>query len=72
MKINYDSDITCPVCKHVKTEQMPLDTCLYFYECENCKSLIRPMPGDCCVFCSYGSNKCPSIQLKEKNTHPGN
>ncbi|MFA9408701.1 MAG: GDCCVxC domain-containing (seleno)protein, partial [Candidatus Dadabacteria bacterium] len=26
------------------------------------KVLLKPKPGDCCVFCSYGSVKCPSIQ----------
>ncbi|WP_439331410.1 GDCCVxC domain-containing (seleno)protein [Nitrosospira multiformis] len=25
---------------------------------------MRPNPGDCFVFCSFGSVKCPSIQQK--------
>ena len=25
--------------------------------------LIQPLPGDCCVFCSYGSVRCPPKQL---------
>lgn len=25
--------------------------------------MLRPKAGDCCVFCSYGSVKCPPIQL---------
>jgi hypothetical protein len=41
---------------------MPDDACQFFYECRNCKTLLRPKPGDCCVFCSYGSVKCPPIQ----------
>jgi hypothetical protein len=24
--------------------------------------VIEPRPGDCCVYCSYGSVKCPSAQ----------
>ncbi|MGB5185335.1 MAG: GDCCVxC domain-containing (seleno)protein [Xanthobacteraceae bacterium] len=24
---------------------------------------LRPKPGDCCVFCPYGSVPCPSIQV---------
>jgi hypothetical protein len=24
--------------------------------------VLRPKPGDCCVFCSYGSVKCPPQQ----------
>jgi hypothetical protein len=30
--------------------------------CSHCKTLLRPKPGDCCVFCSYGSIKCPPMQ----------
>ena len=41
---------------------MPTDACQWFYECENCKTVLRPEAGDCCVFCSYGTNKCPPIQ----------
>jgi hypothetical protein len=56
------SAITCPKCGHVKEETMPTDSCLWFYECEGCKTVLRPLAGDCCVFCSYGSRKCPPIQ----------
>ncbi len=54
------SVLTCPVCGHKKEEEMPVETCLYLYECENCKTLLKPRRGDCCVFCSYGTKKCPS------------
>ena len=56
------STITCPVCNHKKEEKMPTDSCVYFYECENCKTLLKPLLGDCCVFCSFGTIKCPSKQ----------
>jgi hypothetical protein len=56
------SAITCPECGHVKEETMPTDACQWFYECEQCKVVLRPKKGDCCVFCSYGTNKCPPIQ----------
>ena len=59
-----DATITCPRCDHVAQERMPTDACMYFYECTNCRELLRPKPGDCCVFCSYGSVKCPPIQLR--------
>ena len=62
MNIITKSIITCPSCGHTKMEEMPLDTCQYFYECENCKSFLKPKPGDCCVYCSYGTVKCPSKQ----------
>ena len=64
MKTNLTSKITCPYCKHSKDEIMPEDACQYFYECESCKTIIKPLPGDCCVFCSYGSVACPPIQKK--------
>ncbi len=56
------STLTCPQCGHSKEETMPTDACQWFYECEGCKAVLRPRAGDCCVFCSYGTNKCPPIQ----------
>ena len=56
------SELTCPHCGAVKEETMPTDACLYFYECTGCHALLRPKAGDCCVFCSFGSVKCPPIQ----------
>jgi hypothetical protein len=43
---------------------MPEDTCQWFYECEACRALLKPKPGDCCVFCSYGSVPCPPKQVQ--------
>jgi hypothetical protein len=57
-----ESVVTCPQCGFAATENMPTDACLYFYECTNCHALLRPRPGDCCVFCSHGSVKCPPVQ----------
>jgi len=61
--IALESVITCPQCGHRKTERMPADTCQWFYECAACRALLKPKPGDCCVFCSYGSAKCPPMQV---------
>ncbi|MGI9553001.1 MAG: GDCCVxC domain-containing (seleno)protein [Aurantibacter sp.] len=61
-EIILKSTITCPKCSHQKEEEMPTEACQFFYECENCKELIKPKPGDCCVYCSYGSVKCPPVQ----------
>lgn len=60
--VALSSIITCPACKHKKHEIMPTDACVYFYECEHCKSRLKPLPGDCCVFCTYGTVKCPPVQ----------
>ena len=62
--IRLDSVVTCPHCGHAKREAMPTDACLFFYECEACKTLLRPKPVDCCVFCSFGSVPCPPIQAQ--------
>jgi hypothetical protein len=54
-----ESVITCPVCGTSSTEQMPTDACVYFFECTACRIMLKPKPGDCCVFCSYGDRICP-------------
>lgn len=64
-KLVNRSTITCPSCGHQSTEVMPTDACLYFFECPACKTVIRPKQGDCCVFCSYGTVKCPPKQCEE-------
>lgn len=62
MALVLESLITCPQCGFEKEETMPTDACLFFYECTKCKALLRPQSGDCCVFCSYGTEKCPPKQ----------
>lgn len=57
-----ESTLTCPHCGHAQQEVMPTDSCQFYYECSNCKVLLRPKAGDCCVFCSFGTVKCPPIQ----------
>jgi len=60
--LNANSEITCPNCGHQKTEVMPTSACQWFYECEACHVVMTPKKGDCCVYCSYGTEKCPPIQ----------
>ena len=62
MEVITKSIITCPNCGHKKEEEMPTNACQYFYECVHCKALLKPLPGDCCVYCSYGTVKCPPVQ----------
>ena len=56
------SKIICPICGHVEVETIPSDRCLFFYECGGCGMVLKPRPGDCCVFCSYGDRRCLSVQ----------
>lgn len=60
------SVLTCPACGAEAEEAMPENACQFFYECRGCKKLLRPKPGDCCVFCSYGSVACPPVQAEGK------
>ncbi len=61
-----ESVLSCPHCGHAQQETMPTDACLFFYECPACHALLRPKPGDCCVYCSYGTVPCPPIQERGK------
>jgi len=56
------SAVTCPHCGQVAEETMPTDACQYLYDCQQCGTLLKPKPGDCCIFCSYGSVRCPPEQ----------
>jgi hypothetical protein len=64
-----ESVIHCPACGHEKREVMPIDACMIIYNCEGCRTALRPKLGDCCVFCSYGSVPCPSIQKSQAPIH---
>ena len=57
-----DATIACPKCGFEKEEPMPTDACVHFYECTNCHTVLSPKPGECCVFCSWGSSQCPPKQ----------
>jgi len=56
------STLRCPKCGGETTESMPVDACQYFFDCPHCAAVLRPKPGDCCVFCSWGTVPCPPVQ----------
>ena len=58
------TDITCPECGHTATEILPTEVCVIKYNCENCQVVLTPDEKDCCVFCTFGTHKCPSKQVK--------
>jgi hypothetical protein len=58
------SRIHCPICGAEHEETMPLDACVIAYACSVCQTVLHPLPGDCCVFCSYGDVPCPPIQME--------
>jgi hypothetical protein len=54
--------LTCPACGATSIEDVPTDRCVFFFECPACAAILRPKPGDCCVFCSYADVRCQSKQ----------
>jgi hypothetical protein len=34
--------------------------------CKGCGETLKPLPGDCCVFCSYGTVPCPPVQAGQR------
>lgn len=58
-----ESTITCPDCGASQTETMPVNACQVRYNCPGCGTQLRPLAGNCCVFCSYATVPCPPIQL---------
>ncbi len=66
-EIVLQSRIRCPQCGHEEDETMPTDACQWYYECKGCGELLRPLKGDCCVFCSYGTVPCPPVQVEGKS-----
>ncbi|VAV82677.1 hypothetical protein MNBD_DELTA01-495 [hydrothermal vent metagenome] len=57
--------LTCPECSFIQEEDMPTDACLFFYQCKNCQTTLKPKAGDCCVFCSYSDVPCPPKQIEK-------
>ncbi|MEI7036063.1 GDCCVxC domain-containing (seleno)protein [Fulvimonas yonginensis] len=65
MAPRLQSVLTCPRCGHRSEETMPTDACLFLYDCPGCGVLLKPRPGDCCVFCSFGDVPCPPVQAQQ-------
>jgi hypothetical protein len=56
--------VTCPSCGFRKEETMAESESVHFYTCTHCGKVLKPIFGDCCVFCSYGTVMCPSEQKR--------
>jgi len=65
--MQLESTLTCPECSHQAVEQMPTNACQFFYVCKGCGEKLKPLAGDCCVFCSFGSVPCPPVQESGKS-----
>ncbi len=69
--MQLQSTLTCPKCSNQVVETMPTDACQFFYDCKGCGERLKPLAGDCCVFCSYGSVPCPPVQNKPRKSEAG-
>ena len=69
----FHSVITCLACGHQRREAMLERSCQIVYHCTGCGAVLRPLAGDCCVYCSYGSVPCPAVQgLRRSSATAGN
>ena len=66
MEIVTKTRLTCPECGYMQEMEMPVDSCQFFHKCVHCGSILRPKPGDCCVFCSYADHPCPPKQRADR------
>ena len=57
--MSHLATIRCPACGKPQVAEMPVGACVYFWDCPVCGTVVRPLRGDCCVFCSYGDRPCP-------------
>ena len=62
MNVKLETSLKCPFCGEEEMVLMPTDKCIRRYVCRNCKVVLEPKDKDCCVFCSYAKDKCPSMQ----------
>jgi hypothetical protein len=65
LQLITSATLTCPECHASTIADMPTNACQFFYTCTNCAARLRPLPGDCCVFCSYSDQVCPPKQTDQ-------
>lgn len=68
--MKLDTVVHCPVCRSAAPRLRglggclpPDDVCVVVDVRPQCGAALRPQPGDCCVFCSYGDDLCPPEQM---------
>lgn len=55
MSVQNESILSCPKCGKQETLTIPTDACQFFHQCSGGQEVLRPLAGDCCVFCSDDS-----------------
>ncbi|WP_304608924.1 MULTISPECIES: GDCCVxC domain-containing (seleno)protein [unclassified Polynucleobacter] len=54
--------ITCPNCYGQETLEISQGYSQHLYRCPSCSIILKPRSGDCCIFCSFGSQDCSSAE----------
>jgi hypothetical protein len=57
-----DAIITCPACGYQQIVTMEAFAQRTLWPCPACGSTLRPRPGEHCIYCSFASLPCPSVQ----------
>jgi hypothetical protein len=63
--VKIETILSCPYCGKQQRVFMSLSGVKSSLYCFFCEQKIFSKDGVCCVFCSYGSAKCPVAQEKE-------
>jgi len=69
MNVKLETSLKCPFCGEEEMVLMPTDKCIKRYVCRNCDAVLEPKDKDCCVFCSYAEDKCPSKQQEKTSNN---
>lgn len=62
------SRIARPNCDLIAVEVMLPGASQFPHECRGRGVLLWPLPGECCVFYSYGTVQCTSVQATTDTT----
>ncbi|WP_083774894.1 GDCCVxC domain-containing (seleno)protein [Neptuniibacter caesariensis] len=65
---DIESVLTCPHCGFQMLEEITTQFCQLEYECEACHKMIETPPGECCVYCVYGSVRCASSNHSDSSS----
>lgn len=62
------SILKCPDCGYEATEFMPIDACVWSYNCKGCGHRLKAKPGDGCVFLLLRVGRLPTDANGERIT----
>ena len=69
--IQLETTLKCPHCGVEQRATMPMSGKKMAQDCRYCYKPMAAKEGSHCVFCSYGSVKCPEVQqIKQAISYP--